>query len=155
DLLGAQARDKGVEIAKELREVVRERRGEPAAVAAACDVRADDARVRAQRARELVEVAPVAAVAVSADRHARRVGRAPRGVVQLVEAAPPRGGEAVVGRLGGWSGALRFELTAEVRSDLELAAPGSAHGLGALRAGEAGQRIEQPLAAVPRVVHEV
>jgi len=91
-----EAREQRLDVGEELAEVVLERSGEPIALAAAGEVDADDARIAAELAREEVEIARVAAIAVRADDDVRVPAIAPFGVVQPVEAADAERGEGLV-----------------------------------------------------------
>jgi len=92
----ADVREERLRVGEELAEVVLQRRGEPVALAAAGEVDAHDAGIAAQRAREEIEVARVAAIAVRADDDLGVGALAPLDVMQPVEAPRAEGGEGVM-----------------------------------------------------------
>jgi hypothetical protein len=97
--------DELVDVGEELPEVIRERRAQPVALAAAGDIDADDARIGGKLARDEVEVARVAAIAMRADDDARAVAPSPLGVMEGMEPGRP---QRPVGMVPGLE-ALRFE----------------------------------------------
>jgi hypothetical protein len=113
-------REQRLSVGEELAEVVFERCGEPVALAAAGEVEADDARVPAQLAREEVEVARVAAIAVRADDDVGVPAIAPFGVVQPVEAADAERGEGLMA----WPDARCRARRTRFESGFEAAAAG-------------------------------
>ena len=84
--LDVEARDQRHHVGDVLRHAVEHRVGEPVGVAAAGDVGADHAKAAAQRARQVVEVAPVARQAVHADHHVAVARVAPLQVGHAVQA---------------------------------------------------------------------
>jgi hypothetical protein len=83
-------------VGEELPEVILDRCRKPVALAASREVDADDARIGGERAREIVEVARVAAIAVRADDELGVGALAPFDVMQPVEAPRAEGGEGVM-----------------------------------------------------------
>ena len=84
--LDVEPRDQRDHVGDVLRPGIELRVGEPVGVAAPGDVRAHDAELRAQRARQLVEIAPRAGEAVHADQHVAVARVAPLAVGDAVQA---------------------------------------------------------------------
>ena len=88
--LDVEPRDQRDHVGDVLRPGVELRVGEPVGVAAPGDVGADDAELRAQRARQLVEIARRAREAVHADQHVAVARVAPLPIRHAVQARRPR-----------------------------------------------------------------